>query len=639
MARKEQERKLAISAKRARAVTKITLPQFITVSNLAQALDVKLDPFIRRLESLGFTAMGHDHVLTAENASMIALEYNYDPVIGADLEIHDRDLKPRPELEDKSDLPSRPPIVTIMGHVDHGKTTILDYLRSSSVAATEHGGITQHIGAFSVNMSGGKTITFLDTPGHAAFLSMRKRGANVTDIVILVVAADDSVKPQTLEALKHAREAKVPILVAVNKVDKPEADVQRVKNDLARHGVDIEDFGGEVQVVPVSGKTGEGMDDLEEAVVTLGEILDHRAEQTGGVEGWVLEATTKAAGRVATVLVRRGTLRTGDVIVAGQTWTKVRTLKNEAGIEVPEAGPGTPVEVDGWRDQPVAGDLVLEAVSEQKATDVVSYREAISDRAKLAEDVEAINESRRLEQEKRDREKAEAEAKASGQDVATDVAPKSASTHQEVPFIIKADVSGSAEAVVGYLQQLINPLVSPRILRSGVGPVSEFDVEHAAAAKGHIISFNQPAPVDEIAGLAQHNKVRVIEQNVIYRLLEQVKAVLEEKLEPVKTQRVIGEAEVLRSFDIGVGGRRKLRIAGSRVRNGEVRRGSRVRVMREGRKVYDGMINSLKNVKKDVTEMRKGTECGIGFEEWTDAKEGDQIQTYEEIEEKRSLPI
>ncbi|PSK53951.1 Translation initiation factor IF-2 [Elsinoe australis] len=639
-ARQAEQRKQALAAKRSQALTKITLPQFITVSRLAQALNVKLDSFTRKMESLGFTTTAHDHVLSAENASLIALEYNFDPTIGSDLEVTERDLLPRSEPEDKSSLPTRPPIVTIMGHVDHGKTTILDYLRKSSIAASEHGGITQHIGAFSVRMSGGKTITFLDTPGHAAFLSMRKRGANVTDMVILVVAADDSVKPQTLEALKHAREAKVPILVAVNKVDKPEADVQRVKNDLSRHGVEIEDFGGDVQVVPVSGKTGQGMDDLEEAVVTLGEILDHRAEVEGGVEGWVLEATTKAAGRVATVLVRRGTLKSGDVVVAGQTWTKVRTLRNEAGVEVHEAGPGTPVEVDGWRDQPAAGDMVLEAESEQKATDVVDYRVELAGRQKLAEDVEAINEARRVEQEKREKEKADADAKASGEEGKEgEQTQNAAATHQEIPFIVKADVSGSVEAVVGYLQQLMNAMVSPKILRSGVGPVTEFDIEHAAAAQGHIICFNLPQPSDDISGMAQHNKVKVIEQNVIYRLLEQVKSVLEEKLEPIKTQRVIGEAEVLKPFDISVGGRKKMRIAGSRVRNGEIKRNSRVRVTRNGKKVYDGTVQSLKNVKKDVTEMRKGTECGIGFEDWTDAQEGDQIQTYEEISEKRALPI
>ncbi|GAM83201.1 hypothetical protein ANO11243_011870 [Dothideomycetidae sp. 11243] len=637
----EERRKIAIAAKRSQTLTKITLPQFITVAHLAQALSVKLEKFTRTMEGLGFDNTAHDHVLSAENASLIALEFNFDPSIGTDLEVVERDLAPRPAPEDQSSLAPRPPIVTIMGHVDHGKTTILDFLRKSSVAASEHGGITQHIGAFSVRMSGGKLVTFLDTPGHAAFLSMRKRGANVTDIVILVVAADDSVKPQTLEALKHAREANVPIIVAVNKVDKPEADVQKVKQDLARHGVEIEDFGGDVQVVPVSGKTGKGMGDLEESIVTLGEILDNRAEDSGLVEGWILEATTKAAGRVATVLVRRGTLKPGSIVVAGQTWARVRTLQNEAGVAITSAGPGTPVEVDGWRDQPMAGDMVLETETEQKATDVVDYRVELASRQKLAEDVDAINEARRLEQEKRDREKDDAEAAQKGFSLsdATGNAAESSSGPIEVPFIIKADVSGSAEAVEGYLQQLINPVCSPKILRTGVGAVSEFDVEHAAAAGGHIVTFNLPTPAGEISGLAHCNKVKLVEQNVIYRLLEQIKTILEDKLEPTKTQRVTGEAEVLKPFDIGIGGRKKLRIAGSKVRNGEMKRNSRVRVLRKGVKVYDGVISSLKNVKKDVTEMRKGTECGVGFEEWTDAQEGDQIQAYEEVLEKRSLPI
>ncbi|KAF2155378.1 initiation factor 2 [Myriangium duriaei CBS 260.36] len=640
--KQEERRKVAIAAKRSEALSKIVLPQFITVSNLAQALGVKLDKFTRTMETLGFHNTAHDHVLSAENASLIALEFNFDPSIGTELEVASRDLVSRPLPDDQSSLPPRPPIVTIMGHVDHGKTTILDFLRKSSVAASEHGGITQHIGAFSVRMSGGKLITFLDTPGHAAFLSMRKRGANVTDIVILVVAADDSVKPQTLEALKHAREANVPIIVAVNKIDKPEADIQRVKQDLARHGVEIEDFGGDVQVVPVSGKTGKGMDDLEEAVTTLGEILDNRAEDDGLVEGWVLEATTKAAGRVATVLVRRGTLKPGSIIVAGQTWTRVRTLQNEAGVAVASAGPGTPVEVDGWRDQPTAGDMVLETETEQRATDVVDYRIELSDRLKLAEDVEAINEARRLEQEKRDREKAEAEAISKDDFTRSDTAEDqegASAGRKEVPFIIKADVSGSAEAVENYLQQLINPICAPRILRTAVGPVSEFDVEHASAASGHIITFNLPAPVQDIASLAAYKEVKIVEQNVIYRLLEQVKSILEDQLEPTKVQRVTGEAQVLQPFDIGIGGRKKLRIAGSKVQNGQIKRSSRVRVLRNGKKVYDGTITSLKNVKKDVTEMRKGTECGIGFEEWSDAQEGDQIQAYEEITEKKSLPV
>ncbi|KAL1303291.1 hypothetical protein AAFC00_006697 [Neodothiora populina] len=656
-AAKEAARLAARQARKAEELTPIHLPEFISVSNLAQTLGIRYEDFITKVEELGFTTYTHDHIMTAENASLIAMEYNFDPTFGdaEGEEAGERDLKARPDVEDVEFLPTRPPVVAIMGHVDHGKTTILDFLRKSSVAATEHGGITQHIGAFSVALSSGKTITFLDTPGHAAFLEMRKRGANVTDIIILVVAADDSVKPQTIEAIKHAKAANVPIIVAINKIDKEEANIERVKQDLARHGVEIEDFGGDTQVVPVSGKTGEGIADLEDNISTLSEILDHRADTTGPVEGWVIEATTRKAGRVATMLVRRGTLSPGNIIVAGKTWTRVRTLRNEAGKAVASAGPGTPVEVDGWKGQPAAGDEALQAPNEQKATDVVAYREEIEERTKMAEDMEAINEVRRLEADKRERERLAAEAAkaaandqdgqastTTGQDAGSsanaDDSTTSAPGHQTVPFIVKADVSGSVEAVTAYLLQMSNPLCSPTLLRSGVGPISEFDIEHAAAASGHIISFNLPAN-PEMSGKAEKRGVRIVEENVIYRIVGDVKSVLEDKLPPVKSQRVAGEAEVSMAFEIGVGGRKKMRIAGCKVRNGTVGRGSRVRVLRGEKKIYDGILSSLKNVKKDVTEMRKGTECGMGFDGWEDFQVGDQVQTYEEKVEKRTLQI
>lgn len=598
-AAKEAEKRAARNAKREGGMTPIQLPEFISVSRLAQALGVKLEEFADKIEELGFANSSHDHILSAENAGLIAMEYNFDASFGEGKD--ERDLKARPPVDDPQSLPSRPPIVTIMGHVDHGKTTILDYLRKSSIAATEHGGITQHIGAFSVPMSGGKIVTFLDTPGHEAFLSMRQRGANVTDIVILVVAADDSVKPQTLEALKHAKAAKVPIIVAINKVDKEEADIERVKQDLARHGVEIEDFGGDTQVVCVSGKTGQGMDELEEAAVTLSEILDHRADPTGPVEGWVIEATTKAQGRVATVLVRRGTLSTGDILVAGHTWTRVRSVRNEAGVAVHEAGPGTPVEIDGWRDQPAAGDEVLQAPNEQKATSVVEYRNELTERQRMTSDMEAINEARRLEATKRaEAEAAEREAKDSHSEEGETLAKRERThdtedltaqpAHQTVPFIVKADVSGSVEAVTAYLLQMTNPLCSPTLLRSGVGPVSEFDIEHAAAADGHIIAFNLPSDPSSVL-TAERQGVKLLEQNIIYRIGDDVKAVLEEKLTPLRVQRVLGEADVAMSFEITVSGRKKMKIAGCKVRNGQVGRGSRVRVLRGGvggQKVYDG---------------------------------------------------
>lgn len=595
-AAKEAEKRAARTARKADGMTQIQLPEFVSVQRLAQTLGVKYEDFADKMEDLGFTNTAYDHVLSAENASLIAGEFNFDASFGNQAEEDERDLRARPEVDDKEYLPSRPPVVAIMGHVDHGKTTLLDYLRKSSIAASEHGGITQHIGAFSVGLSNGKTITFLDTPGHAAFLAMRQRGAHITDIVILVVAADDSVKPQTLEALKHARDANVPIIVAVSKVDKEEANIDRVKQDLARHGIEIEDYGGDTQVIPVSGKTGQGMEDLEEATSTLSEILDHRAETDGAVEGWVIEATTKRAGRVATVLVKRGTLKPGDLLVAGKTWTRVRSLHDEAGQAVMSAGPGTPVEVDGWRDQPAAGDEVLQAPNEQKATDVVEYRSELGERSRLAEDMEAINELRRQEQERREREKAAEEAakRASGDDDATSDPktrqqqdPDASPSHQTVPFIVKADVSGSVEAVVAYILQMSNPLCSPTLLRSGVGPVSEFDIEHAAVAGGHIVSFNLP-PDPNVVGNADKQGVKVLQQNVIYRVVDDVKGVLESKLPPIRTQRVMGEAEVAMSFEIGVGGRKKIKIAGCKVRNGVIGRGSKVRVLRNGNKIYDG---------------------------------------------------
>ncbi|KAI7278497.1 initiation factor 2 [Hortaea werneckii] len=651
-ARKEEKQAQAADrkAKQLEDRHKLNLPEFINVATLAQTLGVRYEKFVRRLERLGYDDIFPGKVLNSEISGLIAMEYDFEPIFESTApDAEDRDLKPRPEVEDKSFLPVRPPVVTIMGHVDHGKTTILDYMRKSSVAAGEAGGITQHIGAFSVPLTGsGRTVTFLDTPGHAAFLAMRQRGANVTDIVILVVAGDDSVKPQTLEALKHAKAAGVPMIVAVNKMDKEGADLQRVKQDLARHGVEIEDFGGETQVVPVSGKTGLGMDELEENVVTLSEILDHRAETDGPVEGWILEATTKKAGRVATVLVRRGTLRQGSIIVAGRTWARVRSLHNEGGQAVQEVGPGMPVEVDGWRDQPMAGDEVLQAPSEQKATDVVEFREEKAERERTAQDMEAINSARRSEQEKREKERLakqgeeqkedEAEADQDNAKTLQDLENSSTpdSGHISIPFIIKADVSGSAEAVAAYILSVSSPLISPRILRSAVGPINPSDIELAAAAQGHLISFNLPAN-EPMKAQANSRGVKVLENNIIYRVLDDVRGVLEENLPPVINQRVLGEAEISAAFEIGVGGRKKMKIAGCKVRNGTVGKGSRVRILRGSERVYDGTITSLKNVKKDVQEMRKGTECGMGFDEWEAFEVGDQIQTYEEFSEKRRL--
>ncbi|KAI9759853.1 MAG: hypothetical protein M4579_002060 [Chaenotheca gracillima] len=649
---RKRKRKEEKAAQKADAPpTPVSIPEFISVEHLARLMKVKPAQFAQKLESLGFENTGYDHIINAETAGLIAMEYNIEPIPER---IEGQDLVARPETADKSVLPQRPPVVTIMGHVDHGKTTLLDWLRKSSVAAGEHGGITQHIGAFSVPMPSGKIITFLDTPGHAAFLSMRQRGANVTDIVILVVAADDSVKPQTIEAIKHAQAAKVPMIVAINKIDKPESDIQRVKQDLARHGVEVEDFGGDTQTVCVSGKTGQGMQELEEAAVALSEIIDMRAEQDGSGEGWVLEATTKKGGRVATVLVRRGTLRAGDIIVAGSTWARIRTLKNEAGVEIPAAGPGTPVEVDGWREQPAAGDEVLQAPDESKAKSVVEYRSVRAERLKMAADVEAVNVSRRLEHEKREQEEATAkqakQAKLDGgvqdqKEPAVVISTPKENGPKEVYFIVKADVSGSVEAVLNSIAALGSAEVTPRVLRSGVGPIGEFDVEHAAAAKGHLINFNTPIE-PTVARMAQAGGVQIIDENIIYRLMDTIKAKMSEYLAPSVTRRVLGEAEVAQVFDITVKGRATKPVAGCRVRNGVINRNAKIRVLRgpdeEGddnkEVLYEGTLSSLRIVKKDVTETRKGNECGIGFgNDWTAFRVGDKVQAYEEVVKKRYL--
>ncbi|KAJ4002610.1 translation initiation factor IF-2 [Fusarium irregulare] len=605
----------------------IFLPEYISVSNLANALQIRVADFLHDLESMGFEEITEETIMTGDTAALVAQEYGFDPTVDTGSE---RDLRPRPAPEDPSLLPSRPPVVTIMGHVDHGKTTLLDWLRKSSIAAQEHGGITQHIGAFIVQMSSGSQITFLDTPGHAAFLSMRQRGANVTDIVVLVVAADDSVMPQTLEALKHATAAKVPIIVAINKIDKEDAQVDQVKADLARHGVEIEDYGGDVQVVPVSGKTGKGMEDLEESIVTLSEILDVRAEADGMAEGWILESSVKHTGKTATVLIKRGTLRLGDVIVAGKSWARIRGLRNEAGVDIREAPPGTPVQVLGWRELPDAGEMVLQAPDEGKAKTAVEYREEMAERQESSKQL--------AEQEQRQREKAAAEEAAAAAEAegveAEPVTNEPGILFQN--FIVKADVAGSVEAVCGTVQELGSNEVQSKILRSGVGAISEYDVDHATASKSIIVNFNIPI-LPHIRQRADEAGVRIIDHSVIYHVVDDVKSALSDLLPYNITHKVLGEADVLQLFSINVRKRVSKNIAGCKIRNGSVKRTSMVKVIRGGEIIFDGKIDTLKHVKKDVMEMGKGAECGIGLEGFEDLRIDDQIQTYEEIKEKRTL--
>jgi translation initiation factor IF-2 len=572
--KEKNEQKAAKKAAVEAAPAPLYLPEFISVSNLADVIGVRPAQFVQRMEDMGFEEITYRDVLDAETAGLVAAEFNFEAIFDSGKE----DLQAAPVPEDTSNLPTRPPVVTIMGHVDHGKTTILDWLRKSSVAASEHGGITQHIGAFSVTMPSGKAITFLDTPGHSAFLEMRRRGADVTDIVVLVVAADDSVKPQTIEAIKHATQARVPVIVAISKIDKEGGNPDRVKGDLSVHGIHVEDYGGDVQAIGVSGKTGQGMLELEEAIVALSEMLDHRADTTCNVEGWVIEASTKSYGRVASALIRRGTLRPGDIIVAGTAWARVRTLRNQAGVTISEAMPGMPVEIDGWREQPGAGTELLQAPTEQKAKDVVGYRLEKSDTQKMGVDMAAINEARRELLEKRRREEQDDE------EATKEVEPTGP---KPVNFILKADVDGSAEAVLDSVAAVGNNEVFARIIRSGVGPVSEFDIEHAGSAKGKIISFNQPIDPN-IMRIAETEGVEIMDHNIIYKLIDDVKAILSEQLPPTVTTRVTGEAEIQQVFEITVKGREKTSIAGSRVRNGMINKTRKVRVLRGEEVVYDG---------------------------------------------------
>lgn len=613
--RLKAERKAQKAAKKNEPIP-IHLPELIGITALADALKIKHDVFLQQLGELGFEGVTLDSLMAGETAALVAQEYGFEPTVDLGAS---RDLKPRPPPEDPSKLPPRPPVVTIMGHVDHGKTTLLDYLRKSSVAAQEHGGITQHIGAFSVSLSSGKVITFLDTPGHAAFLTMRERGAQATDIVVLVVAADDSVKPQTLEALKHARAYHVPIVVAITKVDKHGADIALVKADLDSNGVEIEDFGGDVQVVLVSGKTGQGMEDLEENILTLSEILDLRAERDGMAEGWVLESSLKPIGRTATVLVKRGTLRPGDFIAAGLTWAKIRHMRNEAGALVEEAPPGTPVEILGWKDLPAAGDQVLQGENEDRVKDAVSYREGLYEQEKDAAAHEVIAEQRRQHQEKRARERAVIEAsglKTSTSSVggvwnnrkaaqvnqakqqaielaaAAEAEYASAQGDQEgvakmVNFVVKGDVHGSVEAVCAAILELGNHEVRPRVLRSAAGPVTEFDVEHAAASGSTIVNFATTTP-PHVARLAEENGVRILDHNVIYRLVDDITAQLSSHLAPDVSSRVLGEAEVLQIFPINFQGRKYKNVAGCRVRHGVVSRTALYRIHRGSEKIFDG---------------------------------------------------
>lgn len=614
---------------------KISIPTFVTVSNLASILNIPLPKLIKSLESMGYENMRHNYILDKENVSLIADEYGFEINMNDDSGL---ELFPDEVVESK--LKSRAPIVTIMGHVDHGKTTILDYLRKSSIVDKEFGGITQHIGAFSVvTPVSKKKITFLDTPGHAAFLKMRERGANVTDIVILVVAGDDSVMPQTIEAIKHAKNAGVPIIVAINKCDKPGIKIDKVLGDLARYDIDIEDYGGETQTVQVSGKTGMNMDKLEEAVITLSEMSEFKAEPTGvASEGWIIETeVVKGMGPIATALVTRSSVKTGDFLVAGNTYCKVRGMKDENGKPIKVAGPSTPVQIWGWKTLPESGDSIIQAKNELIAKKVIANRINRAKQLDAYKDIESINMKRQQEIDELEKQQKINELKLQGftdEDLKEEFGEEQ--KVQVVKYIVRSDVFGSAEAIKESVEGLGNEEVKATVVSHEAGPPTDSDVDMAKALGAKIFCFNVKVPKPTQAK-ANKEEVDIQEHNIIYRLIEEVTEELSNKLPPIIEIKVLGEAAIQGVFSISNKNKKNTKVAGCKVGNGIIKRSSKVKVLRKGTPIFTGTLSSLKQVKDDITEAKKGNECGMTFDEWDKFEEGDVIQAYEEVVHKRYL--
>ena len=499
----------------------------------------------------------------------------------------------------------RAPVVTVMGHVDHGKTSLLDYIRRARVAAGEAGGITQHIGAYHVETPRG-TVTFLDTPGHAAFTAMRARGAKATDIVILVVAADDGVMPQTKEAIHHAKAAEVPIVVAMNKIDKPDANVERVKSELVAEGVVPEDFGGESPFVPVSAKTGQGIDDLLEQVLLQAEVLELKAPKDAMAKGLVVEARLdKGRGPVATVLVQSGTLKKGDVVLAGSSYGRVRAMLDEDGHATEEAGPSIPVEIQGLTEVPLAGDEFMVLADERRAREIATFRQGKYRDVKLARQQAAKLEN---------------------------MFEQMGEGAQTLSLIIKADVQGSQEALAQSLQKLSTSEVRVQIVHAAVGGITESDVNLAIASKAVIIGFNTRADAGA-RKLAEGNGVDLRYYNIIYDAVDEVKAAMSGMLAPEQKEEVIGMAEIRSVFVASKIGT----VAGCMVTAGQVTRHARFRLLRDNVVVYTGEIDSLKRMKDDVREVKEGFECGIKLKNYTDIKEGDQLEFFEVKEVARTL--
>lgn len=584
----------------------VVIGETITIAELANRMAIKAAEIVKFFMKLG-EMVTINQVLSQDEAKFVAEELGHKVILVKDNDLETALLSEADELNQNKETITRAPVVTIMGHVDHGKTSLLDYIRKTKVVDGEAGGITQHIGAYHVKTASGREITFLDTPGHAAFTNMRARGAKATDIVVLVVAADDGVKPQTIEAIQHARAANVPIIVAVNKIDKPEADPQRVRQELIAHGVIAEEFGGEEIFVDVSAKKGLNIEELLETIALQSEILELTATKDSLASGVVIESyLDKGRGPVATILVQNGTLRKGDIVLCGLEYGKVRAMRNELGHSLEEAGPSIPAEILGLSGVPSAGDEVTVVTDERKAREVSNYRQGKFKEMKLARQKKAKLENL--------------------------FSNKESDNVAELNVVLKADVQGSVEAISEALLRLSTDEVKVTIIASGVGAITETDASLALASNAIIIGFNVRADSTARTFIEREN-IDLRYYSIIYEVIDEVRAAMSGLLEPEYKQTIIGLAEVrdvFRSPKFGA-------VAGCMVTEGIIKRNNPIRVLRENVVIYQGELESLRRYKEDVAEVRHGMECGIGVRNYNDVRVGDQIEVYEVVRIERSI--
>ena len=602
--RREKEKRGSQQVVREKIMREVILPEAITIQELANRMAERAVDVIKLLMKQG-QMMKINDVIDADTAELIAVEMGHTVKRVSEADVEEGLFS----TEDASEtMKQRPPVVTIMGHVDHGKTSLLDAIRNSKVVTGEAGGITQHIGAYQVEKDGQK-ITFLDTPGHAAFTAMRARGAQATDIAILVVAADDSVMPQTIESINHIKAAGVPMIVAINKIDKPDSDAQKVRTELLQHEVFVESMGGDVQEVEVSALKHINLDGLLEAILLQSEVLELKANPDRTAEGVVIEAKLdKGRGSVATVLVQAGTLRTGDIVVAGDEWGRVRAIINDRGDQLKEAEPSLPVEILGLNGTPQAGDKVAVVDSEARAREISEYRQRVS------------------------REKAVARQAGSRGSLEQMMAQAANKELAEFPLLIKADVQGSVEAILGALDKLGTDEVQARIVHSGAGGITETDVTLAESTGSVIMAFNVRAN-KQARDLAEQSGVEIRYYNIIYNLVDDVKAAMSGLLSPERRETFLGYAEILEVFNITKVGK----VAGCRVTEGKVERGVGVRLLRDNVVIHEGKLKTLKRFKDEVSEVNAGQECGMAFENYDDIRQGDVIECFRVEQVARTL--